>query len=94
MLQLMQETYPEFAGQPKLLMFSDEDRAFLKSTREMLPNAKSFICIWHKMKNVRRKRALRGSEKATEKGGVVDEGTWEVRNGCAARRSRSGQKDL
>ena len=63
MLRLLKRVYPKFAGQPGLLMFSDEDRAFIKSTHTVLPNASTFICIWHKMKNVRKKRSLRGTKK-------------------------------
>ena len=66
MLRLLKRVYPKFAGQPGLLMFSDEDRAFIKSTRTVLPNASTFICIWHKMKNVRKKRSLRGTKKTKQ----------------------------
>jgi hypothetical protein len=41
-LGLFKTVYPDIAGQEKLLVFSDEDRAFILSTREILPKASKF----------------------------------------------------
>ena len=57
MLRLFKRVYPRLATLCPLLVFSDEDRAFIKATAEVLPSAKTLICTWHKMKNVKKKRS-------------------------------------
>jgi hypothetical protein len=51
MLEFLKDTYSAFANQPNLLMFSDEDRAFINATQSTLPNARTIVCSWHKKKN-------------------------------------------
>jgi hypothetical protein len=45
----------------RLLVISDEDAAFLKSTRECMPGALQKICDWHKGRNVGKGRKSLGS---------------------------------
>jgi len=65
MLQLLKKVYPFICEVKPLLVFSDEDRAFLKAVKlEFGENVKNFVCLWHKKQNFVKKR---GSDKGVKK---------------------------
>jgi hypothetical protein len=56
MMDFCKEQYPDLTTKPELYVMSDEDRAFIKASQEILPQATTSICVWHKMKNFKKPR--------------------------------------
>jgi hypothetical protein len=71
MLDLLKEAYPQLAQNERLVVFSDEDTAFLNATKSCLPNAHQFICMWHKKRNVSKRRSGPQGDALEETDGAV-----------------------
>jgi hypothetical protein len=88
MLQLLKDEFNSLCSK-RLFIYSDEDRAFLNACAKELPDARNFICLWHKKKNFKKPRRLRKNSKNGNNGNnqnqtqeldAEDEGVEESEN--------------